>query len=265
MRYLTLIFLLFAAVVASAQKLPNNQEASVWAPANIKIDGKANEWDNQFQAYNKAMDVSYTIANDNDNLYLAIQATDRNVINTIAGYGFTFVIQKRKKKDEKDKITIAYPVYNEKNKIGNILPTNSQKGVVLDTSAGIAEAYNKLLEHKFKTIIVTGVAGLDTLSVYNENGIKAVGLFDKYRIYTLEIAMPLKYMGISTNNNSKFAYHMIVNGYKAPEHYTMALPKDATPEMKEGMQQAVEDLNLRIAKRNPSTDFWGEYTLAKVP
>ena len=56
------------SLVVHAQKLPNKQEISFQAPTNIKIDGKASEWNNQFLAYNNATDIYYTIANDDKNL-----------------------------------------------------------------------------------------------------------------------------------------------------------------------------------------------------
>ncbi|HCN82336.1 MAG TPA: hypothetical protein DIT07_01770, partial [Sphingobacteriaceae bacterium] len=71
-----ILYLIIIPVTTSAQKLPNIQEASLRAPAGIKVDGKATEWNNQFQAYNKATEIFYTISNDDDKLYLAVQATD---------------------------------------------------------------------------------------------------------------------------------------------------------------------------------------------
>ena len=68
-----LIMLSLTTLAAHPQKLPNLQTTSLRAPASIKIDGKTTEWNNRFQAYNKATEVSYTIANDKDKLYLVIQ------------------------------------------------------------------------------------------------------------------------------------------------------------------------------------------------
>ena len=57
MKRITIIFLTtlwFASV--QAQKLPNKQEISFRAPANVKIDGKATEW-GDFKAYNSAIEL----------------------------------------------------------------------------------------------------------------------------------------------------------------------------------------------------------------
>ncbi|MBC7401019.1 MAG: hypothetical protein H7289_13850, partial [Mucilaginibacter sp.] len=61
---------LFLSVIANAQKLPKVQTASIAAPTNIKIDGKATEWGNKFQAFNRTTEVYYTLSNSATKLYL---------------------------------------------------------------------------------------------------------------------------------------------------------------------------------------------------
>jgi len=79
---LIITFLLAMLVLGSnAQKLPAVQKESVWAPITVKIDGKAAEWGNKFQAYNSSTEIYYTISNDDNNLYLAIKAVDPDIIN----------------------------------------------------------------------------------------------------------------------------------------------------------------------------------------
>jgi hypothetical protein len=75
-----------------AKKLPTIQETGLKAPAKIKIDGKIDEWDNQFMAYNRATDVYYSIANDGSNLYVLIQARYSEAIKKIIGGGITFSV-----------------------------------------------------------------------------------------------------------------------------------------------------------------------------
>jgi len=81
-----------------AQKLPNKQEASLRAPANIKIDGQATEWNNKYQAYNNATEVFYTIANDDDNLYLIIHARKSRIIEKMMEGGISFTVSPTNKK-----------------------------------------------------------------------------------------------------------------------------------------------------------------------
>jgi len=66
-KFSILVCTLGMAIAIQAQKLPNKQEAGVWVPFAIKIDGISNEWGDTFQAYNKAVDIFYTISNDDKN------------------------------------------------------------------------------------------------------------------------------------------------------------------------------------------------------
>src|ERR1700679_2125120 len=94
---LALSFILIT-FIAAAQKLPEVQPAAVWAPENIKIDGDANEWNNKFQAYNKTAGIYYTLSNNEDHLFLTVQATDPDMINKLVAGGLTLTIQKSGKK-----------------------------------------------------------------------------------------------------------------------------------------------------------------------
>lgn len=90
-------FLLVLCCTSLGQKLPNVQKNSLRAPSTLKIDGKPDEWNN-FQAYNNATQVSYTLCNDDENLYLVIQTRESDVVNKIMGGGIALSIQKSGKK-----------------------------------------------------------------------------------------------------------------------------------------------------------------------
>ena len=89
---ITALLLAGLSLPVCAQKLNNVQDGSVWAPANIKIDGKLNEWDDSFKAYNKTTDVFYTISNDEKNLYLVIKSANQVISNKIIGGGINFTV-----------------------------------------------------------------------------------------------------------------------------------------------------------------------------
>src|SRR5690349_21603114 len=116
MKYSKLILIVLSmlvALVVNAQKLPSTQQASLHAPANIKIDGKPTEW-NKFQAYNHNTDIFYTLSNDDEKLYFTVQATDPDVINRIVGGGITLTVQKSTNKKDKSKMSITYPIIDNK-------------------------------------------------------------------------------------------------------------------------------------------------------
>ncbi|MES2274929.1 MAG: hypothetical protein V4592_02825 [Bacteroidota bacterium] len=262
----TCIFLSFGSIfITQAQKLPNVQQHSLRAPENTKIDGKATEWNNKYQAHNDATNVFYTIANNNDFLYLIVHAEDPAVVETLTSYGFTFGLQTQGKKgNTKDAVTIRFPL----DVVKRLGLTLNKAGVVPDTAADVVRSVmtgnNNILQQRHQTIIVNGIKGLDTLSVYNDTGFKVAEAFDSKRNYTLEIAIPLKYLEFIKTGAATLAYHLLINGYAGSTIGNMPIntpPGGFTPEMLQGLAE----LEVRVNKRYARTDFWGEYTLAKKP
>lgn len=259
---------------AMAQKLPNVQQASLRAPAAVKIDGKTTEWNDQLQAYNHATDIFYTVSNDDDHLYLAVKATDQAIINKIINGGVTFTINTSAKKNDKDAISITYPIFDRKNKpvFNKIIKSDMEKGLVssapLNDSAMAVR--NSLLSEKSKLVAVTGIPGVDTLlSVYNEDGIKTAELFDNKGAYTYELGIDLKKLGLDINNLAKFAYHITLNGSPLSNFKTIsdgggsaAVYSGSAAPVTSALLDAKISLDLMGSSSSP-TDFWGEYVLAK--
>ena len=254
-------------LTSSAQKLPNIQQGSVQAPTNVKIDGKATEWNNQFQAYNHATDIFYTLANDDNNLYLVIQATDPAIINKIINGRISFSISKSGKKNDNDAVTISYPIFDRKDKPGLNLKDKPEIKPGSAASLKLADSFmyvnNKRMTDRAKNIKVTGVKGLDTLiSIYNDNGIKAAALFDNKMAYTCEIAVALKLVGLSVTDPAKFSYHITLNAIQMDDMPGIFITRAAN-----GSITAI-DIHKELALPGAQgttvdTDFWGEYTLAK--
>ncbi len=119
----------------------------------------------------------------------------------------------------------------------------------------IITACKKTFVAKSKLINVTGLPGTDSLiSIYNQDGIKAAGLFDNKPAYTYELAIDLKQLGLPINDVAKFAYHI-------------NLGSDISKNLMGMMNLEVgADGKISHDGGNPAmalTDFWGEYTLAK--
>jgi hypothetical protein len=195
---------LFIAFAANAQKLPNIQTGSLRAPANIKVDGKATEWNNKFQAYNHATDVFYTLSNDDNNLYLIIQTSNRDIIHKIINARISFTINKSGKKNDVNAVVISYPIFDRKDRPA--LRYREKPTIIPGSAASLKQAdsmyvNNKNMADKAKYIKITGVKGLDTLiSAYNADGIKAAAMFDNQMVYTCEISVALKLAGLSVND-----------------------------------------------------------------
>src|SRR5471032_2319054 len=95
---ISLVFCLSKTFAQS--KLNNVQNNSLWAAANIKIDGSLAEWKNDFQAFNTTTKLYYLLANDDKYLYLVIQSTDATNKAKIAAGGITLTINTADKKKD---------------------------------------------------------------------------------------------------------------------------------------------------------------------
>src|ERR1700761_4512772 len=120
---------LFITVSAHAQKLSNIQETGIRAPAVIKIDGKLNEW-GYLQAYNKAANIYYTMANDDKNLYFIMKSTDQVINNKFLAGGVDITINTTGKKKEKDAYVVEYPLVdmvNIRRQVGAMRTANANR------------------------------------------------------------------------------------------------------------------------------------------
>lgn len=255
-----------------AQKLPNVQRGSLRAPANIKIDGKASEWGGQFQAYNHATSIYYTLCNDDNNLYLAVQASDPDVLTKITNCGVLLVIDPSGKKTDKNAVSITFPVFDLKygNKpyihFSNASGLTYVQRLAMEANPdSMLRVANKKLHNNEKYIRTSGMSDIDTLlSIYNENGIVAREAFGKGMIYTYELALSLKHLNLSANNPIKFAYHIVLPGLNVDKDFgiqSTTLP-DGTIHVSVATGAATVK-NDHMPAVISTTDFWGEYTLAK--
>lgn len=255
---LFVIALTILTLSATAQKLPNIQSASILAPDNIKIDGKATEWNNQFQAYNHATQVYYTMANDKENLYLVVQATSPDIVKRILNGGITLAISPTDDKKDKNIPSVTFPVSSPGNKVIINFRNKPNPATMTTQADSFMRAKNNEMATKYKTIKTKNTNKLDTLiSIYNADNVKVGESFDNNMIYTYELAIPLKYMGIDPNKSSKFAYHLIINAVKQ----SGVIIRNMNPS---GSGQRVLDINpSNLTMGQEATDFWGEYTLAQ--
>ncbi|WP_158796094.1 hypothetical protein [Pedobacter sp. L105] len=250
---LMLLMALFINSIALAQKLPAVQTGGLVLP-NVTVDGKSSDWPKDFKAYNKNVNVYYSVGNNDKYLYLLVKATDQLMMRKIIMGGITFSINTAKKEINATSKTVSYPVYQPGAELAvhfdaiiNLI-TNSDHKVVLEDS--LNQVINKRLKAKAKEIEVYGFKEIkDTLiSVYNEYGIKAAATFDSYRSYTYELAIPLKYFGDALHAGKVFYYNIKLNGYKQP-----AAPKDG---QRPPPPPPVDPGDVVLYS---PTDFWAQY------
>ncbi|QKJ29030.1 hypothetical protein HQ865_04440 [Mucilaginibacter mali] len=293
------LFVTLLSLSANAQKLPAVQEASVAAPANVKVDAKLGEWENNFQALNKTTDIYYTMANDANNLYLVMKSADQANNNKIIGGGINLTINKANKKSEKDAFVVSFPVANMANLRNAMMSgmrtsrpaasgTTAQQG---PDSAMIADMRKRVVS-TFKEIKLIGFKDIpdSVISIYNEYGIKAFVDFDDKGSLVVEMAVPLKELGLDAG--AAFTYNIKLNGINlnammsgmrvsggpggasfsrdgggggaAPMATTVVMAAPAGGIAMDGgggmgMPRSMGD----IANMLSPTDFWGKYTLIK--
>jgi hypothetical protein len=261
-----------------AQKLPNVQEASVYAPATIKIDAKINDWGN-LQAFNKANGLSYTIANDDKTLYFVVKTDDPNIANKIAAGGIDLTINTVGKKTNKDAYIITFPMVDatklrsQMSQFSN-MRRGGTSGEQMD-SAAIAKMRKQAVTN-FKEIKLTGFKNIadSVISMYNDLGIKAAVTYDDNGALISELAMPLKYMGL-TGSAVELTYNIKLNGLNVNAMLTgsgiNAQALAAAAAAASGGGGALAGGGGFIAIRGMGdiqgmispTDFWGKYTMAK--
>jgi hypothetical protein len=272
---LTLFTLCCITGIVNAQKQPQIQEGSIYAPANVKIDGKLNEWQNPFinvnkytgflSAFNSACRIYYTVANDDKNLYLVVRGLGNGVSKKILAGGLTFTVSHttdRNRTKDRNNAAITFPMPQGPKTTSFIMSTINQiEDFTDDTVAhrrsidSLDAIANRMANTAAKEIRISGIKDIQdsVISIYNTEGIKASIQFMQEQA-VIEIAVPLKYLGLSVDNPAIFSYNIRI---------------DAVPPT--SRINGANDPNMPVAMNtNPNngyawnpTDFWGEYILAK--
>lgn len=249
-----------------AQKLPKIQQSSVYTPATIKIDGKANEWNQKFEAYHPTNRIFYTVSNDNENLYLTVKATEAVAVKKIFVDGLTLTLlnnRQRKLPKGAEAITITYPstavTYTGiERAAGDYADLMEDSLINKDKITLLTNTTNRKILTTFQKIQVKGIKEItDSLTLKNSFGMQALAQFNKVMELTYELAVPLKYLGL--NGSTVISYNMKLNGVPAVEKTMYGkLPQPIV--QSEGHDGRVDYDQEYL---NQPTDFWGVYTLAK--
>jgi hypothetical protein len=267
------LLLSFLSLSASAQKLAGIQEGSVWAPANVKIDAKLYAWNNIFQAYNKTIDVFYTVANDASNLYLVMKSVNQSINNKILGGGINFTINTDSKKKEKDAFTVIFPLVDLASLRKQIMQfARGMGGQPQELDSAAIASLRKRAVSLSKEIKLVGFKDVpdSVISIYNEYGVKAFTDFDNKGALIVEIAIPLKYLHLSASDASSFAYNIKLNGIQVNALFPGASSGfgsggvSVNTSFSGGGSSKMAAAGLSDLENMISpTDFWGKYTLAK--
>lgn len=266
-QFILTFFAVAAVVVTQAQKLPNKQEVSLRAPVNIKIDGKLDEW-GDFKADNSATGLLYTIANDDQNIYLVTQTKISGIRDKMWSGGMSLIFKKTAGAGQNAVSRLTYSALS-KDRIAVIA------GFMKGTITNIKEI-NNAITASVKTIAIENFDGVneDTISIYNDYGIAAASYMKDKNTYSCEIAIPLKYLKSSVNAQSGLKYTLQVNGMsfgsitlnmngKQVDGNSVSLNLKELINNANPSQDNIEPGAIPIKELINDTNVSGEYTLAK--
>lgn len=97
--FIILVFLLFSC--------SSLKQESKDLPAEIKIDGRADEWKQSFTFYEKKQ-IYLAVANDEENLYICLKANDQNLIKQVPRTGLTLWVDQDVGSDRE--LGVKFPV-----------------------------------------------------------------------------------------------------------------------------------------------------------
>lgn len=214
---LIVLLMLSTLKIAAQSHLKDVQVTSIWAPADVKVDGNINEWEDHFQAYNKSTRLFYTMSNNDKYLFLAVTSTDASNNNKIVAGGITLTVNTAGKKKDKNAYSLTFPIVARgarglRGQRGGGIRGGRPQGAETDTAA--VSASRKQLITSSKEIKVIGFKDMtdSLISIYNEYGIKTAIGYDSLGNYSYELAIPLKLMELSIDQVQEIAYNIKVNG-----------------------------------------------------
>jgi hypothetical protein len=270
-KFSQITFLLsFCIQVCYGQKLPDVQQNSVSAPSSIKADGKNLEWNDTFQASNKRTGLQYTLANDQENLYLVVKSTDAASSNKIIAGGIELSINTDGKRKEKEGFKIIYPLVKRSVSRSSTSRSSSRtSGFSQRTEQTAKQRDSMMLEMRkaqlaqVKEIKIHGFSIPDTLiSIYNEYRLKAFSSFDEKGAFFYELSVPLKLLGLSPQSTGEFAYNIKVRGMQM-EFSRIGGGGNERQSSRSSSGNFGGGGGIDIQSLMSATDFWGSYKLAK--
>jgi uncharacterized membrane protein YgcG len=179
-------------------------------PANITIDGDVKEWGDSLRYYNTEKQLNYALANDQDNLYVAIRINDRSEQIRVLRAGLTLSIDTRGKK--KESFSITFPV-------GDLGPGDlpQQPDDLTGKSDVTQEDRDELMRARLTKLREIRVAGFkdiegETITISNTYGIKTAIDYDKDGYLVYEAAIPLKFFHADDIAKNEWAFDFKING-----------------------------------------------------
>jgi hypothetical protein len=174
-----------------------------WAEKSIEVNGILSDWKDSLDLYNADTKLFYSIANDHENIYLAVKNSSEDNLTKILARGISFTVNFENTK--KIAPTVTFPVLDR---------TPGKKQVEIEQPE--AKEIQRRIISKIKEIKVEGFKELvdGGISLYNTYGIKAAMSFDEKNNMIQEIAIPLRLLGIESGSTELITYRIRINGFQ---------------------------------------------------
>lgn len=206
----TMLFSALILVFASTVKAQSSKTIGSMQPppAKVVIDGDLSEWGDSLRYLNEEKKIPYTLANDQENLYVAIRINDRTEQARIINAGITLSIDPKGKK--KETFTMTFPLSDpgSKPKLGFRKDDNGEL-TQQDRDELVRERLTTL-----RNIKVTGFKDIeyDMITTSNTYGIKAYINYDADGNLVYEAAIPLKFFHVDNPSKNEWAFNFKING-----------------------------------------------------
>ena len=193
--------------IAQSKTVPNKLQPP---PPNIVIDGDAKEWGDSLRYYNQEKQLNYAIANDQDNLYVALRINDRSEQIRVLRAGLTLSIDTKGKKKETFSITFPVGDQSANDMVQGAQDMQQNTNVTQEDRDELAQA--RLT--KLREIKVSGFKDIEseTMTTSNTYGFKVAIDYDKDGNLIYEAAVPLKFFQAADITKNEWAFNFKING-----------------------------------------------------
>lgn len=201
--YLASLFMVGASIgAASAQRNKGNaQQVLDWAKGVI-VDGSLAEWGDSLRYEHALQQFHYEIRNDRENVYVAMRVVDKDRQMQIFAQGLAFMLNTAGKRREGP--TVYFPVADRLAFRSIMSADNDDRPD--DMRKGALQAIRAIYVMRFEDVL-DGQISLD-----NHYGIQARAMLDTADALCVEMAVPLKRLGVAVDHNEKLAFNIKING-----------------------------------------------------
>lgn len=205
--------LLISHLAVAQTKAP--KEVLLPPPANVNIDGSLDDWADSLRYFNDERKLNYTLANDKDNLYMAIRVSDRTEQIRIMQAGITFGINT--KGNKKDMYALTFPgggqIEGEDKAAFATHHAEGEKITQEDRDEMLHARLTKL--HNIKVAGFKTIEG-DMITTTNTYGVKAAMNYDKDGYLVCEMEIPFKLFNEFNGAKKEWAFNFKINGITRP-------------------------------------------------